>query len=615
MPTASRNVLSLPARLTAAVLSLAFALTGCGGGGGGSSVSPGAAAPGALSATVSVTIPSTNATTASAGRSLFSVLRSAVNSTRKPQYLTSYTQGIDLQAVQGGVASGYVFYPLSALQSYCTTVATGYSCNLKVMVPPGLSQLVVNTYDGTTKAGSNVLSTATLSISASAASSNAFSVTTLPVVAGINAFNGSQIQCPTLGTPLTVSSPYTTTDADNGTLSGTLGSPFSAANSDLTGSVLFSPGPFTTATGTFTMTYNGGTPTNGVAVINGISSTINSKGVANGSVGNGSVTPIPATPAGPHYLYFVDSAANTVSQYDVCQNSVTKTISLPAGTNPVYVRYDDINTSPPRVVVAGANNTLVYVDINSSTNLYTVSLPGTPHHIIESSTGKILVTVDPNKVYRYNINPSGPTYLGSVASMTVGNGPIGLNFVGPSPNPIFYVVNSTDGTVSVASISTMTETASRISIGGTIKGVGGNDTSTANATCMLVPNEANNTVTSIDPTTNAVANTASVAGSPVYLTSFPNTASTLNTGIVAFQNGSAQLVTCSGATVSAGPTWSVFPTNPTTMTSSRILAGTAFVAGQYNGQGVIQAYNSGQDIPLWSNSVGSTTISSMSSGL
>lgn len=614
-----RSVVRFSRGLKAAILLSLAAITACGGG-GGSPASPTGAA-GTLSATVNVSIPGGSMTSSAQRTAATPTGRSLFASSRTPQYLTSYTQGIELAAVQNGTTFGDVFYPLSQLQSYCTSTATGFSCQLKVMVPPGNSQLLVATYDGTTNQ-SNVLSTASVPISATGSSANNYSVQTNGIPYNVNGGNNVNFNCPTLGTATTQAFNWKTTDADGGTLSGTLGAPITITSSDTSGSVTGGPLTWTTATGTVTVSYNGGTPTNGVAIFSPtvqVTTPSGTRTLGSSTFGTGYVAPIPSTAVGPHYVYYVMSGVNSVFTYDVCAQNSGPTIPLPANTNPVFITFDEVNPTPPRVIVAGGNDTLNYVDINSASVLQTVTLPGLPHHIRQGGvTGNLYITVDPNLVYRYSVHPSGSPYLQTTSPLfvTVGNGPRALFPYSP-PSPIYYVVNSTDGTVSSVNLSTMVVLAT-INVGGSPLGVISNLTSSAASTCVLVGNTSPNSVTSIDPTTNTVINTVPLAGTPLYFTgnsSLAANSTIANTFLAAEQGGTAQLLTCSGNTVSVGATWNNFPSNVTAASRSYIMSGAVLVAGQINGQAGIASYNLGQNLSIWSTTVGTGTISGLASGL
>jgi len=587
------------------------ALVGCGGGGGGgnSSVPAGSGGGGSTataSATVTVTIPNPPATS---------------STKRRPAYLTSYTQGIDLQAVQGGKASGYVFYPLSALQSNCKAATSGFVCTLQLMAPLGSSQLVVNTYDNTTKATSNILSTSTTNILVAQGTPNAFSVSTNPIIANIQTFQNQQgFQCPIIGTPATVSSTYSTMDADGGVLSGTIGNPFTASVSDTTGSITFSPGPYTTATGTFTLTYNGGVPTNGVAIVSAIGLT--AQGVPNGVIGSGTITPIRATPLGPHYVYIADGANNLIDTYDVCaQTSTSGAIMLPAGTNPaelVYDRYNwNQNNAVKHVIAEGTgNNTLVVVDVVANSVLQTVSLTGTPRRMQSTYAAgggdDLYVTVSPSKLVRFNIQTVSPYQIitPAAASNTVGSALGGLNLEGFGNDG--FVADSGDGTVRAFNTNTLAIDAT-LSLGGSPAGVSG---PSSDNLCALVTNKGNNTVSALKinatgtSTITQIGSPIALPGQPQSVTFFPSS----NTAIVTTASAGAILVTCSGGTsFTQTASWTPFALTPTANVPSSYVAPASgpgsplpaanttsvYIVGTANGQGVLTAYNIGQNTPLF----------------
>jgi hypothetical protein len=619
------------------ILISALLLSSCGGGGGGSSaISPSSSnpAPGALSATINVAIPSGSTTTSSPG-SLFEKVRSVLTATRKPQYLTSYTQGIDLEAVQNGVASGYVFYALSTLQSNCTSTSSGFSCSLKVMVPVGTSQLVVNTYDGQQKSGSNVLSTSTTTINASS-SSTVFSVTTNGVAANINGNTPSSVVCPTIGTASSGTQTYTMADADNGTITGTtIANPWTPGSTDTTGSVSVTPaGPYSAPSGTITFNYNGGTPTNGVAILSA-NVAFGPKSTTSTALGSLGITPLNATPAGPHYLYIADSANNVIYAYDVCaqqtNNYMPLVFQVPSGTSPTEIRFDrynwNANNSVKHLFVLGAgNNTLLVIDGLTGSLIQTVSLPGTPHRMVASgadgSGDALFVTVDPNSVLKYGVQTSSPYHLTGPTTISVGSAPRSINLEGFGKDG--YVANSGSGTVMGINTSSGAIDAT-LSTGGSPSGIPG---PSGDGACTLVTDAVANTVAAIQTRSTGagsitqIGSTISLGATPETTTFFPNS----NIAIVALTGGTAVLVTCSGGTsfsqtgtfsglMSAPALGASIPsshTYPASGPGSALPAAnntSVYIAGANNGVATVQAYNVGYSTPLFTlNSFSSNAV-------
>lgn len=603
----------------AAFLLAAFALTACGG--GGTSTPPvslpangGTTAPGSSGPDLSANAPHNTAAAAGAAAASLSITipqpKAGASSTRRPKYLTSTTMGIDLQAYQNGTYSGYVFYPLSALQTYCTSTATGFSCNLPFQAPVGSAQILVHTYDNTTVATSNILSVASPTVTIKSGAVNNLAIQTLPIAAGVTPSNSPH--CPLYGSPSTQTFTYTAYDADGGDLTGlTLGNTvtFADANpADTSPGYSVTPATITAGSGTLTFQYSGSD-----AQVASFTSTFSlaSNGMTNVVQRGGGIFPV-GTPA-PHMIYISDSTNNAIYGFDSCgtTGSTPLVFNLPGGTNPIEAKYDrsSTGTGHARLFVLGANNTLVWLDATSApgTVLQTVALPGVPHHLVDSSTSAFLwVTYGVNALGKYSINEAGPT-LGFVSSVNL-SAPRGFNLEGTGNDML--VANT--GAASVLSVNPATlATDGTVAIAGPVNKISGPNGPTPNCALAASTNGMSISAVSVGATPwtpTQIGASLPLGGTPLALSFFPpNTPGSgtigfgSTTGIVALA-GSAAIVSCTGASFSQLATWTSFMSNPTAMVPSTY-ASTAnsslvWVVGVNNGSPTIQGYNAAVNAPI-----------------
>jgi hypothetical protein len=601
----------------------ALAIAGCSGGGGGSTASSippvssggsntasgvprnSAPAANAVTANVTVSIPLPSSVTAS----------KAIASVRRPQYVTAYTKGIDLEADQNGTYSGYVFYALTPQSTYCSTTGTALVCTLSLLAPPGSDSIVVHTYDNTTVASSNILSVANTPVTIGANVVNNVTVTTAPIAASFNSTPAIS-NCDVVGTPLSQTLSYTAYDADGGALTGlTLGNTLTLTDAnaaDTSGGYTVTPSTLTSGSGTYTYAYNG-TDTN-PAYLQATAS-IGPTGAANVVIGTGFTLPVGT--AGPHMIYVADSTNNDVVGFDVCNAGLANnavTYSLPAGTNPTLIRYDrsSTGTAHNRLFVGGANNTLVWLDATTApgTVLQTVSLSGTPQHLQDSSTSTNLwVTVGTTTLARYAINETTPA-LSLSQQITSLQNPLGFGLEGNGND--LLLADSVAGTIlSITPGSTMPINGT-VHVSGTPNKVSGPN---GTPNCALATTTSPNAVLAItvgaSPQTSVaqIGSAIALGGAASSVTFFPPGtpgSGTVGyggtTGIVATP-GAASIVTCTGSNFASAGTWTTFPSNPSALApsnyASTAVSSAVYVTGTNAGMPVVEGFNQSADVPLF----------------
>lgn len=234
--------------LFAASLAASVLLAACGGGSGSAPLPKATIAPSKQTsgnATFVVKIPPKRSSSA-----------------RTPKYLTADVQGIEFDVTQnnGSVSAGYVFYPISSAQPYCTTPSGGgLTCTLAVQAIPGDDTFAVKTYDQPNNGfNADVISTGSVEKTISTQSSNTVSV----VTSGIpSAFVMSlDDQYPAAAGTQAVH--LLALDADMNVIVGSYDTPVTLSDSDTSGITTLSAASVANSTdaGNVTLTWNG-TPT------------------------------------------------------------------------------------------------------------------------------------------------------------------------------------------------------------------------------------------------------------------------------------------------------------------------------------------------------------------
>jgi hypothetical protein len=613
--------------LPISVLIAGAALTACGGGG----VHPSGAAPaagGASGINQLLTGPHNAAPAAGAVQAHVSVFvpfaRQTAATRRRPQYITSYTAGLEIESIQNNVSSGFQFFPLNANAPGCSVADNnaGFTCALTLAAPVGQTQIVVGTFDSATQGSGNLLSIASPTVTIQAGINNVIPITTQPIAAEIVPVTQPP-RCVVVGTPVSVSTTYTAYDADGGNLTGlTLGNAISVTNvnaADSPSGYSLSPSTFTMGNGTITFTYNG-TDTN-VGIFNITSSLAPDLGT-NEYVGI--LGTVPAATAGPHLVYVADSNNQEVLAYDVCANSQQDPLiyTLPAGTNPVEVKFDRSSSAlHPRLFVLGgnANGPLVWLDVTNEPGTTLAGSPiylgSTPHHMQASSAGNYLfLSLGGNTLKQYAINEGTPSLTGT--NFTGFSQPRGFNLEGVGDDMLVSNSPAGIGAGSVTAVNPATGAIDATIPGftnpGPISGPNGPTPS-----CALVGSSSPAEVTAVSvsttPSTGAqlIGTPLSVPNNIVSIVFFPpgtpgsgSIGIGSNTALVALLDAPAQLVTCDGSSFSSVAQWSTFMAQPAGMTpstyASNAISSLIYVTGFDQGQPVVQAFAAAYDHDLGS---------------
>lgn len=606
-----------------AVLAAIAALTACGGGG----VHPSSTVPAAGGAASGINqllnAPHNAAPARNAGQAHVTITvpfaRQTAATRRRPHYVTSYTAGIEIEAVQDGVPSGFQFVSLGANAPGCTVAmnSAGFTCTFSLAAPVGQTQILVGTFDSPNQGQGNLLSVASPTVTIQPGIDNVIPITTLPIAANIQPVS-TPPRCVVVGTSVNLNTTYTAYDADGGDLTGlTLGNAISVTNvnpADSPSGYGFTPSTFTSGSGSLAFTYNG-TDTNIGAFT--ITSSLAPDGHTNEY--SGILGAIPVASAGPHMVYVADSGNNQILGYDTCSDVQQSPLiySLPAGTNPVEVRFDRSSTAldPRLFVLSQALNQLVWLDVANApgTVKQTLTFGGTPHHVNDSSTSAYLwVTIGSTTFKKFAIDEATPalTAIASPPPITSLNAPRGFGF-GGAGNDIL-VANTGAGTLQAVNPSTMV-TDGFVSIAAAPSKVSGPN---VNASCALATSSTPNSVYAVSivgagGTPALIGSPIGLPGTPVAQQYFPPTVPNSGTigfgtitGIIATTNAGAQLVTCDGSTFAASAFWPIFMTQPAAMVSSEYaslaVGGLIYVTGMDNGQPVLQAFTSTYDHDLGS---------------
>jgi hypothetical protein len=239
-------------RLIAAVATLAI-LSGCGGGSASSPLpAPAAPAPSPVSSNAALS-----------GSAAFTIVippRTVAGATRRPAYITSNVQGIDFTVTKStGQIIGYVFYALTPQATYCATTPAGLTCTLQVNAPPGNDTFIITTYDATAFLQAQAVSSATITQTISATTTNAITAVTNPIPNPSGIVMVSPAAAGTIHVPLgsSVAMSATFTDVDGLAFTGSFDGPL---NLSLTGSSHYSLSQTSwSGTGTTVQLVNDGT--------------------------------------------------------------------------------------------------------------------------------------------------------------------------------------------------------------------------------------------------------------------------------------------------------------------------------------------------------------------
>lgn len=612
----------IAARITMAAIAAAF-LSACGGGGSHSSAVPAttggsagtglfgsrnaAPAPGAVSATLSITIPRPPQTS---------------SKKRHAAYVSPYTMGIAVEAIQNSQVSGYQFYGLgNGPNCVLNGQQTAYFCSgISVSAPPGSTQIVVGTYDSSVAGESgpegNLLAASQQTYTIQAGRTNNLTVTLLPIAANLQAANPPP-RCPIFnGGGVNLTTTYVAYDADGDDLSGlTLFNTISFTNDTDDGNYTLSPTAITSGSGTLNYTYTGTDPYPGIFTI---TTSLGTDGGSNEYVGI--VPSIPVATPGPHYIYVADAANNDILGYDLCFNGggdpTPNVYTLPAGTNPQEVKFDrNSSAGDPRLFVVSdpTHDELVWLDVSSTPGsvVQVISFGGTPHEAADDAANHLFVSIGNTTMKSWTISEGAQTLTAAATNATLTD-PRGFKLEGSGDD---LLLGTSNGTIYSVNPTTLAVDGSVVT-GGTPSKLTGPDGPTPD--CALAIDTTLGytyamTVHATPQTAPVRFNTIETAAPPVTATFFPpgtpgsgNYGIGGSTAIIITNGGGAQLGTCNGTAETWTPTafWSTFMSNPVAVVPSEYASNSVdtliYVVGNDNGQPSLQAFASTYDHDLGS---------------
>jgi hypothetical protein len=609
----------------AAALIAAAALSACGGGSHSSAVPPttggsagtglfgsrnAAPAPGAVSASLSITIPRPPQTGSSSTK-------------RHAAYVSPSTLGIAVEAVQGEQQTGFQFYALGeGPNCVLNGQQTAYVCSgLSVSAPPGNTQILVGTYDssavGEGGPEGNLLSASEQTYTIQAGRTNNLTITLLPIAANVVAANPPP-RCPIFnGGGVSLSTTYVAYDADGDDLSGmTLFNTISFTNDTNDGNYTLSPAAITSGSGTLSYSYTGTDPYPGIFTI---TTSIGTDGGSNEYVGI--VSSIPVATPGPHYVYVADSSNNQIEAYDVCGNAAQtpNIFTLPAGTDPTEVKFDrNSSAADPRlfVVSSSTNNDVVWLDV-ASTPGYVVQtltgLGGTPHEVADNGSGELFASIGSATMRSWTINEGLGTLSLLVSNNTfTSTPPRGFKLEGSGDD---LLLGTSSGSILAVNPSTLAVDGS-VTTGGTptkLTGPNGPTPDCALAIDTTLGYTYAITVRATPETSPVHFNTIETAAPPVTATFFPpatpgsgNLGIGGSTAIIITNGGGEQLGTCNGTAETWTPTafWTTFMNDPVAVVPSEFASTSVdtliYVVGYDSGVPVLQPFASTYDHDLGS---------------
>lgn len=194
---------------------------------------------------------------------------------KHPAYLTPQVQGIDFSVYANDGMSpnnrGYVFYAVSAQESYCTDSQTALTCTLPVLAYPGDDWFAVTTYDQNNPTtpynggSSHIISTGGAEATILPNGTNTVSIATSGVVSKV--LIGVDDPAPAVGTPFSQSVRVVGLDADNNVIVGNYDQPLTLTDSDTSGVTSLSTASVASASDVPQLNYTGATIPDGYASI------------------------------------------------------------------------------------------------------------------------------------------------------------------------------------------------------------------------------------------------------------------------------------------------------------------------------------------------------------
>jgi YVTN family beta-propeller protein len=257
-------------------------------------------------------------------------------------------------------------------------------------------------------------------------------------------------------------------------------------------------------------------------------------------------------------MYVANRGDDTVTAFTTFANLLTRTVSLPAGSSPVFVHTTEnanvyVANSGSVASVCGGGGSVGVINVQQDSLTNSVCVNGAPVALAESVDGRKLYAVSPGT---NSVTPIATQDLVTSAPVAVGNAPVWA--VTGSDNRFLFVANSGDATVTVIDMSTDT-VVNTIAVGTNptfllydptlrrvyVANTGGNSvsiidaggavpallttvavgsaprsvTALADGSRAYVANSGSDTVSVINTNSNTVSNTIAVGDEPVSIAS------------------------------------------------------------------------------------------------
>jgi YVTN family beta-propeller protein len=209
---------------------------------------------------------------------------------------------------------------------------------------------------------------------------------------------------------------------------------------------------------------------------------------------------------------YIPNGGDDLAIVDVATNTVTGTLTLPAGSGPAGVAF---SLNGQRACIANyGGNTVSIVDVTNDAVLTTIPAGTSPQNAVFTADGSTLYVVSSGDNSVLVIDAT--TYT-TEATITVGQFPIGIALT-PDGSAL-YVANSAFGATTVSVISTATNTVTAtITVGDTPTDI----RLSPDGSLAYVSNNVSNTVSVINTATNTVTATIPVGSGPSNMAMHPD---------------------------------------------------------------------------------------------
>lgn len=155
-------------------------------------------------------------------------------------------------------------------------------------------------------------------------------------------------------------------------------------------------------------------------------------------------------------MYVANLGDDTVTSYTTFANLQTRTVSLPAGSDPVFVHTTEnanvyVANSGSVATVCGGGGSVGVISVQQDSLTASVCVNGAPVALAESVDGRRVYAVSPGT---NSVTPIATQDLVPRAPIAVGNAPVWA--ATGADNRFLFVANSGDGTVTVIDMSSDT---------------------------------------------------------------------------------------------------------------------------------------------------------------